>query len=414
VAWLAILPLACRDAAPRHPDVLLVTVDTLRADHLGSYGFAWETSPRIDALAAEGVVFERAIAASSRTVPSHASMMTSRYTREHSVGHLNGKSALRGLETLADVFDGAGYATAGFIGNILLTHTTGLDRGFDVFDDDIETPELNRPHVVERLAGDTTERALRWLAAPRQEPFFLWVHYQDPHGPYTPPPEDAARFEIPPAPGEQPLPTGVKNEDKHGIPAYQVLPGLDLPSQYQGRYAGEIFYADRSIGRLLDAVGPETVVLLTADHGESLGENGRYFMHTYTTTPDVAHVPFVLRAPGLAPERRGEVVSHVDVLPTLLELAGLPVPADARGVALGPLVRGEATLPPRLVYCDIGGQLSAYTDEGFVQIFGLDGAWQGGFGPNRPWRRYAWRPGAQWELLESGRGPLPEPLQRYA
>jgi arylsulfatase len=394
--------------------VLLVTVDTLRADHLGSYGFAHDTSPAIDALAASGVLFERAIAASSRTVPSHASIMTSRNTREHSVGHLNGKSTLRNLETLADHFRRAGYETAAFIGNILLTEGTGLGAGFDVFDDELETPERNRPHVVERRAADTTERALRWLAEPRSKPFFLWVHYQDPHGPYTPPPEDEGRFAIAPAPGERRLRSGEGNEGEGRIPAYQVLPGLDRASQYRSRYAGEIFSADRSIGKLVDAVGPDAVVLLTADHGESFGENRRYFVHTYTSTPDVAHVPFLLRAPGLAPGRRSEIVGHVDVLPTLLELAGLPVPEDARGVALGPMLRGEARLPERLVYCDIGSQLSAYGDEGFLQVVGLAGAWSGRVARNPLWRRYAWSPGTAWQTLERGRGGLPAELERYA
>ncbi len=419
-ASLGVLPVACRpDAGPR-PDVLLVTVDTLRADRLGSYGYAWETSPHIDALARQGVLFERAISAASRTVPAHASIMTSRYTREHSVGHQNGKSTLRDATTLAEYFRRAGYATAGFIGNILLTHGTGLGAGFDLFDDDIETPELNRPYVVERLAPDTTRRAIHWLETPRDRPLFLWVHYQDPHGPYTPPPEDAARFEIPPAPGEKPLPHGKGNQIRGGIPAYQLLPGLDLPSQYQGRYAGEIFFADHSIGELLaafDRVSAERggVVLLTADHGESFGENGHYFGHSYTSTPDVAHVPLILRAPGLAPGRRSEVVSHVDILPTLLDLAGLPVPEDARGVALGPVVRGEAAVPAREVYCDIGSQLSAYDDDGFVQVYGLQGAWAGGLAPGRrPWRRFAWKPGHDWSLVDPGHGPVPPPILDYA
>ena len=107
-------------------------------------------------------------------------------------------------------------------------------------------------------------------------------------------------------------------------------------------------------------------------------------------------------------------MSRVDVLPTLLELAGLPVPAGVRGVALGPVLRGEASLPERVVYCDIGSQLSAYTTEGFVQIHGLEAAWGGELGANRPWRRFSWSPGAPWKLLEQGRGPLPDEIERYA
>jgi arylsulfatase A-like enzyme len=419
---MAFLPVAC-DPGPGlgegpPPDVLLITVDTLRADHLGSYGFSHDTSPRIDALAAEGVLFERAIAASSRTVPSHASIMTSRYPREHSVGHLNGKSTLRDATTLAEHFRAAGYATAGFIGNILLTHTTGLGVGFDLFDDEIETPELNRADVVERLATDTTERAVRWLDEPREGPVFLWVHYQDPHGPFTPPPEDENRFEIEPRPGERPLPLGKSNQGPGGVPPYQVLPGLSLPSEYEGRYAGEIFYADREIGKLLAAFdllsNAQGVVLLTADHGESLGEAGRYYMHGHASTPDVAHVPLILRAPGIAPSRRSEVVGHVDILPTLLDLAGLPVPEEARGVALGPVLRGDDTLPDRLVYCDNGARVSAYDEGGFVRVHGLAGAWQGPLANRgRRWHRFSWPPGRAWELEERGLGEISAEIFGY-
>lgn len=418
---VALLPVACAPGTGEEtsPDVLLITVDTLRADHLGSYGFEHETSPRIDALAADGVLFERAIAASSRTVPSHASIMTSRYPREHSVGHLNGKVTLRDATTLAEHFRVAGYATAGFIGNILLSHRIGLGAGFDLFDDEIETPELNRPHVVERLAADTTSRAVRWLDEPREGPVFLWVHYRDPHGPFTPPPEDENRFAIGPRPGERPLPLSRSNKGAGGVPPYQVLPGLELPSEYEGRYAGEIFYADREIGALLEAfdrvAGGRGVVLLTADHGESLGAAGRYYMHTHATTPDVAHVPLIVRAPGLSPSRRDEVVGHVDVLPTLLDLAGIPVPEEARGIALGRVVTGDVELPERLVYCDIGARVSAYDREGFVRAHDLEGAWKRPLANRgRRWERFSWVPGEPWKLEDWGRGAMPQELFEYA
>ena len=152
-----------------------------------------------------------------------------------------------------------------------------------------------------------------------------------------------------------------------------------------------------------------------SDRGESFGENGRYFVHTYTSTPDVAHVPFLLRAATLEPGRRAEIVHHVDVLPTLLDLAGLAIPDDARGVALGPIVRFEEALPARQVYCDIGSQLSAYTEQGFVQIHDLEGAWGKGLGGGAPaWERFAWKPGYPWRLLERGRGQLPDEIREYA
>jgi arylsulfatase A-like enzyme len=341
-------------------NVLLVTVDTLRADHLSSYGFALETSPRIDALAAGAALFERAVAASSSTAPSHASILTSLYTRQHSIGYRNGDTRLAGEPTLPEVLRREGYATGAFVSNVVLRRRAGLDRGFETYDDELPDAESHRPLAFERRARETTLRALKWLEE-AHEPFFLWVHYQDPHGPYDAPDGYAERFELPRDPHEKPLPVLESSLASGGIPAYQVLPGLTLPSQYRARYAGEIRYADHWIGRLLDAPRVrDAIVVLTADHGESLGEGGRYFMHGTTTLPAEAHVPLLLRAPGIAPRRLSTTVSHVDILPTVLELVGVAAPDGVRGVALGPILRGEKPPPDRVVFCDMGGEASAY------------------------------------------------------
>lgn len=419
------LPLACRSREFVPPDVLVITVDTLRADHLGSYGFGFDTSPNIDALARESIVFDKAIAAAGKTTPSHAAIMTSRYTREHTIGHGNGSSSLVGETTLAEHFRDAGYATAAVVSNILLTRRVGLDRGFDVFDDELTAPDANRPQVLERLAPDTTERTLAWLRDGGTRPFFLWVHYQDPHGPYTPPEALRERFRIPGPPEERELPLQQGNTARGGIPAYQVLPELRRASEYRGRYAGEIFFADQSIGTLLDAAeassaerGRDLVVLLTADHGESFGEHGHYFKHTHTTTPDVARVPLMLRAPGRTPERRSEIVSHVDVLPTLLELAGLPLPGDASGVSLAPLLGKPERQLERFVYCDNGGQLSAYRGDGFFWMAGVGSAWRRAGGENDvpfapSWAWFRWAATGRW-VLHDDKAPLPGEVAAYA
>lgn len=418
-AWL---PFGCGPASESRPNVLLITIDTLRADHLGAYGFRFDVSPEIDALAKQSVVFERAIAASGKTAPSHAAIMTSSYTREHSIGHGNGTSKLSDRVTLAETFHEAGYATAAFVSNILLTRRIGFDRGFEVFDDDLEAPESNRPEVVERLASDTTARAIAWLNARNERPFFLWVHYQDPHGPYTPPAEAADRFDIPGAPDEVELPIRAGNSESGGIPPYQLLPGLRRVSEYRSRYAGEIFFADEWIGKLLARASAddarETVVLLTADHGESFGEYGHYFKHTHTTTPDVAHIPLILRAPGLTPERRDDLVSHVDIAPTLLELAGLPAAPDASGVALAKRSGEVLAAPERFVYCDNGGQLSAYRGNGFHWLVGVGSAWRSReghtprpFSPNSAF--FNWSPAGRW-LRAKEPMPLPAEIGRYA
>jgi arylsulfatase A-like enzyme len=409
----------CGGSLEARPRVLLVTVDTLRADHLHSYGFPLQTSPNLDALATESVVFERAIAAASSTAPAHASIMTSKYVREHSVGYLNGGSVLDDARTLAEVFREAGYRTAAFVSNDVLRRRTGLDRGFEVYDDELRK-RLPRRMLFERVAEDTTESALRWLGSIGEAPFFLWVHYIDPHGPYDPPPGFLGRFKLGPIPGERPLPVLSDVSGYRGIPDYQAIEGLSLPSEYESRYADEILYADHWIGRLIEAVDSmpgEAIVLGTADHGECLGEYERYFVHFWTTTPENAHVPLILRAPGLPAERRRELVSHVDVMPTLLELAGLEPPANLSGIPIGPHLRQGSRMPDRLVFCDVGRELTAYRGDGFVRVADAKRAYSASTetGPVPSYRssRYTWGEDGGWSQL-AGEAPLEEGIRSYA
>ncbi len=351
------------------PNVLLITIDTLRPDFLGVYGSSTRASPNLDELAHTGVVFERAIAASPRTAPSHASMMTSLWVRQHSIGWMNGSTRLDQESTLAQAFSDAGYNTAAFVGNMMLSTRMGLASGFDFYDDDLRNAEANRPNYRERNAKDTTQRALQWIERAHDGPWFLWVHYQDPHGPYMPPASHAQQFDLRQE-GEERLPLLTKNRGERGIPAYQRLPNLEYPGEYASRYAGEIHFFDHWLGRLLarvDAGDSKAIVLLTADHGESFGEEGWWFSHGFRTTPDQIHVPFLLRAPGLEPERRSELVHHVDVAPTLLDLAGLPILPNARGLPLGRLLREQAAIPDRAVFADVGREASAYQGDRFIR-----------------------------------------------
>jgi arylsulfatase A-like enzyme len=407
IGWLGC---ARTDAPGDRPNILLITVDTLRADFLSSYGFPAKTSPNIDALAAQGVVFDRAIATSSATAPSHASIMTSRYTRQHSISYRNGDTTLQGAKTLAEVLREAGYVTAAFVSNVVLDRRTGLDLGFDVYDDELPSPELNRPFIFERIAEETTARALGWLEAMESGPFFLWVHYQDPHGPYAPPEAYRGRFRLPHTPEEKALPLLENDSGNDGIPTYQVLPGLSLPSEYMSRYADEIFYADHSIGELLQSVdshrsGRDVIVLLTSDHGEIMGENDLYFVHYKATTPPEAHVPMILRAPGLPAERRSDAVSLVDVMPTLLELAGLEPPLPMSGLALGPLLRKQRPIPERTLYCDIGTEASAYRGDGFIRV-------TKNAADDLVWVSYTWGADGTWTSQGTAIAET-EPLQEY-
>jgi arylsulfatase A-like enzyme len=365
---LALGSLGCTSAAP--PDVLLVVADTLRADRLGCYGYGAETSPELDAFAAGAVLFERALAASTLTAPSHASLMTSRWVGEHAIGIHNGTSRLDGEETLASALAAAGYDTAGFVGNFVLRHHTGLDTGFAVYDDELPDIEPNRPTYAERKAEATTERALAWLAGQGERPLFLFVHYQDPHGPYLAPPPYDARFPELERAGEEPLAPLGGQQGPGGVPAYQIVPGGQGPTAYRRRYAQEVAYFDASFGRLLRAVrarGRPLVVAFTSDHGESLGEADYWFQHGHSATPELGQVPLLLEAPGLRPGRRSELVHHVDLMPTLLELAGLPVPRDASGIALGPYLRDAQPLPDRTVFCDVGLDVAAYAGDRYYR-----------------------------------------------
>ncbi len=363
---------ACdRPATSERPDVVLVVVDTLRADHLRAYGFEYDTSPNFDSLASESVLWERAVAASSLTAPSHASMMTSRFVRGHSIGSRNGSSRLVGRDTLATRFRRAGYATAAFVSNYVLGLRIGLDQGFDVYDADLPTAEASRETVFERIAEQTTDAALAWLEEQPDTPYFLWVHYQDPHGPYTPPsPHDVSFPDLAQADGRE-LRVLRDHSGRGGIPRYQALRGIASLGGYRRAYAGEIEYFDRSLGRLLRAIdrrSRDTIVLLTADHGESMGEGDRYFCHGHATTLDQVHVPLLIRAPGLDPGRRRDVVHHVDILPTLLELAGLEPVEEASGLALGPFARDGRPLPARFLFSDSVRDATVFHGDRIVRI----------------------------------------------
>jgi arylsulfatase len=396
LAGLVLAATSC--ARPEPPDVLLVVVDTLRADRVGSYGYDADTTPHLDALAARSVVFERALAASTLTAPSHASLMTSRWVNEHGIGTGNGISRLDGETTLASVLSAAGFETAAFVSNFVIRRQTGLDAGFDVYDDELPAAETNRPNYRERRAAETTQRALAWLGGRGERPVFLFVHYQDPHGPYAAPKPWDERFPELLLTSERLLEPMSRQRGRHGIPAYQAQPGERRPSAYRRRYAQEIAYFDAEFGRLLAALearGRPLVVAVTADHGESMGEAGYWFQHGHASTPDLARIPLVLEAPGLAPARRGELVHHVDLMPTLLELAGVEAPQGLRGIALGPYLRSGEPLPGRSLFCDVGEDLSAYAGDRFYRRRRLAGA----EGARSLAGTFRWTPGVPWERV---------------
>ncbi len=283
------------------PNLLLVTIDTTRADHLGCYGDRDARTPALDGLARDGLLFERAVATAPITLPSHASILTGQYPIVHGVRDNGTYAARPELQTLAEVLHGAGYATAAFVSAHVLAAAYGLAQGFDVYDDRLDQIVVRGVGSLERRAGSTVTAALAWLDRPPQEPWFLWVHLYDPHAPYSPP-------------------ESVE----------------DLPAE---RYDAEISYADRQLGRLLARVdaagrGERTIVVATADHGEGLGEH-REATHGLFVYDSTMVVPLLIRWPPLGAGRRiGGQVSHVDLFPTLLELLGLPPAKERCGASL--------------------------------------------------------------------------------
>lgn len=324
-------------AAGFHPrpgmDVLLVTVDTLRADAVGAYGGGAAT-PWIDRLAASGILFKNAHAHNVVTLPSHSNILSGYLPFEHGVRDNAGFRFPRGLDTLATRLSARGYRTGAFVSAFTLESRFGLDRGFDVYDDQFAEGAAATAFVLPERAGAETAAAARaWLAAGDGRPSFAWVHLYDPHAPYRPPEPFASRF-----PGNP--------------------------------YLGDVAAADDALGPLLAPLlvgeGRETLVVLTADHGESLGEHGEK-THGVFAYESTLHVPLVLFAPGMKPRAVDAAVGHVDIVPTVLEALGAAVPESLPGRSLLRLAKG-AEDAPRATYFEA---LSGLTNRGWAPLHGV-------------------------------------------
>jgi arylsulfatase len=331
---------ACRETPPPRV-LLLVSVDTLRADELGAYGSERGLTPHLDELARESTVFTAAYAPASLTLPSISTLFTGRYPEE--LGVRNNESAVpESVPTLATELTTRGWRAGAVVGSIMLRRSSGLARGFARFDDDLQQREAVRG-FPERVAYDTTDAALEMLddcTVLVEERCFLWVHYQDPHGPYDPPGSRRARYlqaeRLAPDGGKK-LPAGDDSGGVGAIPAYQLLHGRHDVAYYRAGYRAEINYMDEELGRLLHAVDAgrlreRTVVVFVSDHGESLGEEDVWFSHGARLTDEQVRVPLIIRVPGRPAARRDEAVSLVDLYPTLLALLeGAPVAREQLG-----------------------------------------------------------------------------------
>ena len=324
-------PLCCAPETSRPSNLLLITVDTLRADQLMCYGGPSGLGRSICALAKTGTRFEWAFSAASSTAPSVASLLTSKYPSEHGVRQ-NATFFLSDEHLLVgEVLAAAGYDTAAIVSNPVIGASRNFGRGFRVYDESTNRSERNRPAKFERDAAHTADAAIAWVQADARPPWFLWVHFQDPHGPYEPPNAPPERD----APGDEKLPLLHQQIGLRGIPHYQQLPGLFSAAAYERRYRAEVRYLDAHVARLIErieAFGGPVHVLFTADHGESFQEDAIYFSHGHSLGLEQIRVPLLLRpAGGGAASVVATSVSTIDVAPTLLTLAGVRVPAEFRG-----------------------------------------------------------------------------------
>ena len=314
------------------PNVLLVTIDTLRADRLSCYDESFVKTPNIDGLAAKGIIFTRAFAHNTLTLPSHANILLGTVPPYHGV-HTNVNFVVEEKYiTLAEHLKLNGYATAAFIGGATLDSRFGLDQGFDIYDDTFMAKGGPKFEEAERGAEEVIGAALSWIQS-QKGPWFAWIHIFDPHYPYEPPPP--------------------------------------FREQYAGRpYDGEVAFTDFALGRVFGILEEKrqeqnTLVVLTSDHGESLGEHGEktrgFFAYNSTLW-----VPLIIYYPGIQSGVCEEAAAHVDIFPTVCDVIGVDKPPALQGISLQRSLQGES-IPERLLYFE---SLDPYFNEGWAPLQG--------------------------------------------
>ncbi|RMH03702.1 MAG: hypothetical protein D6702_05280 [Planctomycetota bacterium] len=345
------------------PNVLMIVIDTLRADHLGCYGYGQDTSPRLDALAAGGLRFAAAYAQATWTRPSVASLMTSLHPASHLTNDLHARVAPE-LQTLAETAHDRGLATVGFSANRNVSAVFGFDQGFDSFwthaSEDLNSIlrfttwervlEIGRGFGLFRnqqppsVAADVTDRVLAWADGHDGRPWFAYVQYIDPHGPYDPPADFLAEIGVEPLDRE----AVAKMDIHHGNKPWPFFQVEDADPALVARlvelYDAEIRYCDREVGRLLDGLRERgmldnTYVVVTADHGEEFYEH-KQFGHGQSAFEELSHVPLIITGPGVRSGVVDQRVELIDLYPTVATWIGAAVPERIQGRDLGDLIAG--------------------------------------------------------------------------
>ena len=312
--WLARARLApVWPGSSRPANVLLISIDTLRADHVGSYGYPAAQTPTLDALAARGLRFSHASTVTPLTLPAHASLMTGTFPAWHGVRDNGGFYVGEDQTTLAEVLRDKGYRTGAFVGAFVLDSRWGINQGFDRYFDEFDLSRYEGKGLdsVQRPGSQVVDRVLPWLEEDSSRPFFAWVHLYDPHTPYDAPEPFRSRF----------------------------------PRTMVGAYDAEIASADSQVARLLAAVEAggrrdTTLVVVLGDHGESLGEHQEQ-THGFFIYEASIHIPLIIAGPGIAVRTVTDPVRIVDVMPTLLDRLGVKIPTTVQGQSLLPLADGR-------------------------------------------------------------------------
>ncbi|MGE5127832.1 MAG: sulfatase [Betaproteobacteria bacterium] len=326
--------------------MVLVSIDTLRPDHLGCYGYDKPTSPEIDAFRREGVLLRRVIAQAPSTLSSHASMLTSLWPLHHGASVARNSAVRPGVETLPQVLRRAGFATASWNGGGQLHRSWGLDRGFDVY---VSATDSSNVDVGEDTLAQQVDAARPWLERVSQRPFFLFLHTYQVHHPYAATPAQLQRMEKG-YHGKLPDRISVRLLEKINEGIHRLQPG-DL-EHIVAVYDGGILATDSAFGdllRLLKRLGryDETTIVLTSDHGEAFGERGKVGWHGDTLYDEQLRIPLIVKLPGsrFAGTRIETQVREIDLAPTLLSLLGMPVPPAFSGTVID-LAGGAADHPP--------------------------------------------------------------------
>jgi arylsulfatase A-like enzyme len=371
-------------AKSARPNVLLISIDTLRADHLSCYGkMPVRTSPNIDRIAYEGFLFKKAYATTTWTLPSHASMMTGLFPSAHHADRSLHQTMTRPVDplkpsaiTLAEVLSENGYMTAGIISNPFVSGSFGMDQGFDFYDDRVDIFEdvryLSLKDISmlfqvfkvlrlidrndfdgERRVPEVNRIAIDWLKKNRdsENPFFLFLHYNEPHFKYEPPPpynRDIDGREIPYFDDISALNRGVFSLSTAGLNDMLVL------------YDGEISYLDQHLGKLfnrLDEWGlmDNTLIIITSDHGESFNEH-EVWQHGNSLYEEQIRVPLIIRYPGLSAGGRvieKQIVQTLDLMPTILDIIDIPLPQNVQGRSLVPVIRGDAGTKFNIAFAEL-------------------------------------------------------------